>query len=715
MKFIKNKQCNPADAEAYYNYRYFLPYSPEWGNQELCDTRLRELLSFCENARIDAVQFYVNTLPGTYYMPAHNAEEQQHWAKWMKKTVVPELRDIGVSYQLNFQMLLGGSPYGLDMRDEYEWDFLVNQYGEESPGCACPLSEKFRLIGGEMLKLWASTKPDVIWLDDDLRMHNHGTQTPAGDSDFYCYCNTHLEAFADFCGKRYSREELLAKILVPGEPDKTRLQWLDFLGQSMVDTAEWINRCIQGVSPETRIALMTSRPATHAAEGRKWKEMLTVLSGKYPPITRPLCGIYNGSNAAPKRHTLSCRYMMQSMHSLEDLFGINKVHFGPELENTRFTTWSNSVAGTKYILTLGQLLGAPEITLSLNDLDSSPINHEPTIMPMLRDSKSMLSQLASLKLNAWQKEGIALLNDDDSARKLLLPEKAKMLDLAPARQWDDLLLQCGIPVYYASPESASKSTTDIVALEACTAWLPSDEEIKKLLAGKLLLDADAAFVLQQRGFGKYIGIKAGEKQPFGVMSEIYLKNSINIPQQRIPHRGFNWRQVECQDCELISEFIDAKNRRHPGSMIFTNELGGRVAVYNSVGDLSPLGNFGDHARLKWLHGIINWLSEDNFIVLPKLFQQGLCLVRTLNNDLLIALANLGYDNLHEVKFKINKILDIKEINMLNDSGEWQDINFCIEEKQKLSVKCKLNVFDWIIIKVAYCIKPELNKKYKNQK
>lgn len=700
MESIKNKKCAASNGKAYYNYRYFLPYSPEWGSQEFCHGRLRELLGFCQNAGIDAVQFHVNTLPGTYYMPAHNADEQKHWAKWMFEVVAPELRNAGISYQLNFQMLLGGSPYGLDMRGEYEWDFLVNQYGAESPGCACPLSKKFRRIGGEMLELWASTKPDVIWLDDDFRLHNHGTQTPAGDSDFYCYCNTHLKAFSEFCGKLYSREELLKQVLAPGKPGTIRLQWLDFLGESMVDTAKWINKRIQGVSPETRIALMTSRPAVHAAEGRKWKDMLKALAGKYAPITRPLCGIYNGSNAAPKRHAVSCRYMMQSMHSLENIFGINNVHFGPELENTRFTTWSNSVAGTKYILILGQLLGAPEITLSLNDLDGSPINHEPTIMPMLRDSKNMLSELASMKLNSWRKLGVVVLNDDDSARKLPLPEKAKMLDLAPTRQWDDVLLQCGIPAYYASPEAASKAT-DIVALEACTAWLPADDEIEKLLAGKLFLDADAAFVLQQRGFGKYIGIKVGEKQPFGVMSETYLENSINIPQQRIPHRGFGWRQMKCQSCELISEFIDAKNRHHPGSMIFTNELGGRIAVYNSVGDLSPLGNFGDHARLKWLHGIINWLSEDKFPVIPELIQHGLCLVRTLNDNLLVALANLGYDCLYEVKFKISNNLSAKEIKVLDETGKLENADFILTDNRIISVKCNLNVFEWIIIRVIF--------------
>ncbi|MEI8248792.1 MAG: hypothetical protein WCI51_23390, partial [Lentisphaerota bacterium] len=52
-----------------YNYRYFLPYAPEWGSEKFCNQRLEELIVFCKDAQIDAVQFFVNTLPGTYYMP----------------------------------------------------------------------------------------------------------------------------------------------------------------------------------------------------------------------------------------------------------------------------------------------------------------------------------------------------------------------------------------------------------------------------------------------------------------------------------------------------------------------------------------------------------------------------------------------------------------------------------------------------------------------
>lgn len=194
----------PSKTQVIYNYRYFLPYAPEWGKKNFCTRRLEELLEFCDAARIDAVQFYVNTRPGTYYMPASSADEQRHWARWMKKTVAPTLRSKGISHQLNYQQLLGSGSDGLDLRDEYDWKFMKNQHGEEAFGAPCPIDPDFRRIMGEMLRLWADTKPDLIWIDDDFRLHNHGMGQ--NGPDYYCYCDTHLNTFAERSGRRFSRE-----------------------------------------------------------------------------------------------------------------------------------------------------------------------------------------------------------------------------------------------------------------------------------------------------------------------------------------------------------------------------------------------------------------------------------------------------------------------------------------------------------------------------
>ena len=684
-----------------YNYRYFLPYAPEWGSEALCDQRLEELLAFCAEAKVDAVQFFVNTLPGTYYMPAHNAQEQRHWAEWMRDKVRPALEAAHVSYQLNFQMLLGASPCNLDMRDEYPWEFLVNQYGDESLGCACPLGPKFLSAMGEMLRLWASTGPDVVWIDDDFRMHNHGLATPRGDCDFYCYCPTHLAAFAKATGKAYGREELVAEVLRPGPPTELRRQWLDFLGQTMTEAAAWVGKEIQGVSPRTRLALMTSCPDVHSVEGRDWKGLLDALSGPYTPMTRPMCGVYTGTAVPVKQNVCTYKYMSQSMDCLTQLYGAEGVEFGPELENTRFTTWCKSVANSQYVMTLSQLLGASQITLSLNDLDGSPIEQEPTTAPLLRDGKPALQALAALNLRNWRKRGLVFLNDLRSARKAQVEDNAKMQDLGLLRDWEDVLLQCGVPAHHASCAAAAASG-EVVALEGYTAWSPSDSELLKLLSGSLLLDADAAAVLRQRGFGEHLGVVAGERLPFAAMAEKYRDGVLPGVSGRVPHRGFKWRQLELAGATLSSELIDGKNRHWPGSALFENALGGRVATYASVGDFS-YGTFGNHLRLAWLHGVLDWLAHGAFPALPLVPHHALCVVRERQGETLLALANLGTDALGECAFALPAPRGLKTVQALGGDGSWLEAEHTTtgQGKLELSLSHRLNVFEWLVLRLQF--------------
>jgi len=682
--------------KAVYNYRYFLPYAPEWGSSDICSQRLKELVDFCKKAEIDAVQFFVNILPGTYYMPAYSAGEQEHYARWMKETVRPALLETGVSFQLNFQMLLGAHSHGLDMRKNYQWDFLVNQHGKETLGCACPLSSKFRRDMGEMLKLWAWTEPDIIWIDDDFRMHNHGLAE--GELDFYCYCKTHLARFAEFSGKKYSREKLVKEILREGVPGAVRLKWLDFLGVTMTETARWINTCVHDVSPLTRLALMTSAPDVHSAEGRNWKDMLTALCGPYLPITRPMCGLYTGTTVPVKQNACTYKYMSHSISVLRRIFGNDGIEFGPELENTRFTTWCKSVSNSQYVMIIGQLLGCPQITLSLNDLDGSPISHEPTTVPLLKNTKPFLHALTALDLAAWKSEGIVFIDDEKSAAKVQLSRNAKMADLGLVRYWEDILLECGIPAYHASSSEAALSD-DVVALEGYTAWLPSDEDMRAILSKGVLLDAEACAVLEKRGFGEFTGVAAGEKAKWGCQSEIYTRSSISGNEQRIPHRGFRWRHMKNCGAEITSYIIDSQNNRYPGSFVYTNKLGGRVGIFNHEGEFSH-GFFGYHARIDFFHKLIRFLSNEKFPVLAEVPHHCLHIVRTRGNEQLIGLANLGTDMINEVNFTLSAGNDINKINtvlQLNSKGEWVAADAVIQNRI-LTVRCGINVFEWLIIK-----------------
>jgi hypothetical protein len=392
----------------------------------------------------------------------------------------------------------------------------------------------------------------------------------------------------------------------------------------------------------------------------------------------------------------------QSMAVLEDVMGPGAVEYGPELENTRFTTWCKSVVNTRYALILSQLLGARQITLSLNDLDGSPIDEEPTTMPVLRDIKPLLNSIAQLDLGHWCPDGVVFLNDTQSARKVHLAEGARYQDLAHGRAWEDALLQVGIPAYYSDCGNAAEPGR-VVALDRFTAWLPSDEQLLRMLSGAVLLDGGAVDVLNERGFQGYTGVNIGEKQNFGVMSESYNQGMLpGVHACRVPHRGMDWYELTLSGASEVSEFIDARNRRHVGSTVFENPLGGRVAVYASEGDLAPYGTFGSHARLRWLHGMLRWLSREEFPVFPVARQHVLTVVREDGGRRLITLANLATDPVESAAFRLNLKSPVASVNVLDKCGRWQSEPCRCEATDApgsylVTVGCNLNAFEWLIM------------------
>ena len=247
------------------SFRYFLPWAPAWGDQKFADQRLEELVRFGHEAQIDSVQFFANTFRHTYYALPVDVESQREWIDWMREVVAPRIRAEGFGLELNFQQLLGATTSNTDLRSLYKWkQFMVDHYGNTSHGSPCPEDPVFRAEMAKMLRGWAGTKPDILWIDDDFRLHNHSTD------GMFCYCPLHLKKFAQRAGKDFSREEILAAVLQPGAPSAFRNQWLDFLGDSMAEFAQWISDNVHAQSPETRVALMTSGTYIHSLEGRDW-------------------------------------------------------------------------------------------------------------------------------------------------------------------------------------------------------------------------------------------------------------------------------------------------------------------------------------------------------------------------------------------------------------------------------------------------------------
>jgi hypothetical protein len=110
--------------------------------------------------------------------------------------------------------------------------------------------------------------------------------------DFGCFCDAHLAAFSKKIGRKVTREEVREAILSQGEPRELAIRYRGFQREVCAEMNRRIEKTIHEVSPETRVALMTSVPDVHAVEGRDWGEFLATLSGDLVPLIRPHFGPY---------------------------------------------------------------------------------------------------------------------------------------------------------------------------------------------------------------------------------------------------------------------------------------------------------------------------------------------------------------------------------------------------------------------------------------
>lgn len=661
--------------QANYILRYYLPCKPLF-DEQTTRNRMEGLVEFCGRYQIPAVMLYVDLNPYWYYL-SDTPEHTTYYVEIVKQ-LAARLREKGISYQLNYQNLVGAWDGGADLKDVYQWEMYVDEKGMESGGAACIAGERFRQIAGEKLRMWSATEPDVIWIDDDLRFHNHGTATraewqgqryPGRKTDYGCFCQRHMDLYNARMHTTHTREELVEEIL----EGSARADWMTFTGECMTETARWIESNIHEVSPETRIAIMTSTPDVHSVEGRHWGDFLENLSGKGVPLLRPYFGPYRESDPVD---FFSSYLMIEQLKANVAGQYRKAFEFCPEIENTRFTRWSKSLAATGYQIMLAAFLGSKGITLSIYDLDGCVPAEEPEFGELLVRLAPFVRTMQDWNLWDWQSDGIALVTAPDRAASPWNRKKVSEMDqLARGRMWDQVLVRCGIACRYVTPENLEEVTC--VALDAFTAGLLKDEEIRIVLAKGVLMDAGAAGLLTERGFGEYLGVEVGECMPCISSSELLhtMRHQDGSP-VRVPSRidGGKWNRLRLKGAREISSLITPAGEEYPGLTEFQNSLGGKVTIYAGNGAVGD--GFFTTYRVKLLKQICSELSGDRAVMVDNASYMLLC-VKKRKKEMALFVANLTADRVDRLAIRVPE--RVKSACLTDSAG--RNLNLEITENE----------------------------------
>lgn len=672
-----------------YVLRYYLPCLPQYEN-DITQKRVDELIDFCKDNRVDAVMFYVDLNPYWYYAP--DSLEHTEYLVDIFKNVSERLRKENISYQLNYQDLFGAWDGNCDNSKNYDWEFYTDEFGEKSYSTGCMIGEKFRKLAGRKLSLWSETKPDVIWIDDDMRIHNHRTEIhkvwkgekASEQRDYGCFCDNHIALFNKKYNTSYDRETMRNDILNSKEVFK---KWREFNNDVYTDTSLWIEKTIKEISPDTRVAIMTSHPDVHAVEGRNWGTFLKSLTGDGIPLLRPTFGPYSEGNP---RDFFSAYVLSNHLKANVEAQYKDEVDYLPEIENTRFTVYSKSIGASSFQIMLSAFLGSKGVTLSIFDLDGCVLSEEPEFGTLLKSRKQFCDTVTGIICNGYKEAGVAIITSPDRyVDKKEYKNPARISDLEQKRTNEDVLLKAGIPCVYTAIENIDNYNT--VFLDSAAVLQLSDDELKLCLSKGVFLDSGAAVKIVKRGFKEYIGADIGDTvYPIAASEQLLTIKHNDGSDIYVPSRisGGKWREIIPEGAEVISKLVTPDGKKRPGFVLYENSIGGRVCIYASDGCYGD--GFYSNYRVKLLRNIFSYLSEDLPVV--ELKNHGMCLVKKKDNELAIFVANLSADIMKDIQITLKNNYSFAQI--ISKDGR---INEVLINNGKFIVHEELNIYDAVVI------------------
>jgi len=627
------------------------------------DRTLDELLAFCKQATIDEVIIKVDTEEFSHGIPTI-AWLDDYLPKLRRARVALLAQD--VAFSINPWVTLGHIDRGRDLREVFPlFQMIVGHDGATCKACACPLSTAWQKHTQTLWQRYASLEPRVIWVEDDLRTFNH---VPAR---FGCFCPLHLDEFSHRIGKRLNRQEVVDLVLRPGTPHPYRAQWLRLQADSLLIAGKALQRAVQETSPKTHLGLMSSGAENHCIEQRDWPAHAEAVGGTQVLYSRPTLGCYTENSL--KELVSAARQIKLTRHVLPE-GTIEQT----EVESIPFGRYAKSARFTFLQLALSVSHGCHGVTMNLFDHLGTPIDQQPALGAMLSDNRAYFEMLSKLHPPGGKFQGIGLLYHPAAAVARHLSEGAQWGDLIPRdHQWADVFGLLGI--------ASTFDAAPVTAADGQTIRAFSDDEIIQLLSRGLLLDLTAAEVLIERGFSQHIGIESIQRQRFGesmcVAAEEFHVDEFaggagRYVTMTLPHLGggasFGVPRL-LKDARAISRLVDPDRKPLCDmNMIFSNSLGGRVAVMPH--DLQSANGpaFLNIYRREHLITVLRWLAEGELPASVDGGANGLCYRLDFPERTLLGLFNLDHDPWQGVTWQTDLSLEsVSGVDWLDERGRMQ--------------------------------------------
>lgn len=677
------------------------------------EENLKRLKEFARESTIDEVMFLIAPEERSSGHPT--IEQSKPWMEAMLQAKTM-LAKIGVGVSVNPWTTTYHTGRGRTLHDGQDFRLMVGETGNGNGMTACPLCAKWQSYLNEYF-CWIASEldPVALWVEDDWRLHNHGSEMGYGG----CFCSHCMERFSIQIGRTVSREEIVATITQPGKPHPMREQWIDFARQSLAEPAGKLATALKQVRPAMRIGFMTSIPDIQSIEGRDWNELMDIWTSEGERyLIRPHMPPYTEEPPI----TTSPGFSRQTIATLDKSADIY-----PELENSpRCGQYSGSHSYSAWEISNGICYGSRGITI--NHFDNMGMNtwYDRGFAKALARHRPVFEALMPLEIDDRKARGVKVLFSPDIANhkwtgsgasggvaKMYTgedPDKMKtsggsLNDLqANSVEWSKVFYVLGIS--HAFTRSIDGAEGDVFAVSDQTLRCFNDDEIKKLLSQRVILDLPSVEVLVQRGFGSLIGVDSADRVSLDDVG--YSLEEANPSFLGELEGGVHARMCaqRCADpigrieysngIEVLSTIKDADlNDLFAGSGLYENELGGTVfsCVY-------PLGTaqfymaFFNRVRQQFWSSLLFRMGGKRSNQVVAEGHPMHVHAHDLDDGIFIAATNVIYDRTSSFSILIaGKSIEGRCVQILDSNQEWQDISVAAQLEDgiaRLSIQHELD-------------------------
>ena len=602
--------------------------------------------------------------------PLHPQGDDLYEKVRIQKTSFRRLKELlkeaeGIKLGILFQSTVGhGGVWNLTPQCAIEADHILKADGSFDP-CRCPLDDRFLEYIRNCVTLLCEERPDFTLADDDMRM-----------ADGTCYCDRHVELVSRMTGASYTRETLAAAVAEAGPRSPVAIAFEKAQIRAMEKLCVTIREAIDTVDPAIRCGCCVAVVRYDYAETET-----RALAGNTAPFLR----IANGSYLeGPLREAIWKDAVTGFQVALFKDKGIPLLDESDTCPQNRF---SKSARTMHAHISAGLLRGLAGGKLWLDQTVYPLRDISLPYEEILAGHRKFYGELMKLA-QVWHPEGCSVVIPALERE----PFPARGMKFYESCRWTTGCLErCGIPSRWET-----EPTPGIQLLNGGQVDYYTDDELRRMFSGSLLIDGPAAVELTARGFEELMGVRA-ERKDFCGNREIMEDSGLTAIFHKTAGTPFLTMLpgAEALSGVYFAQFTGCTPRKlMPGSTFFANRTGGKVIVSAMApGEWHPkdVANPGRKliylSYLKRLGGLPCTLPEmqDSRLICGSLPEGGMA----------CAVFNSSYDPL---PVRITAARSPRKLLGLTEAGAWEEIDFrvtggTVETRQHLEpgefMVCKL--------------------------